>query len=66
VTALSTESLQNKQVRDVVDLGETVPALRIVSATNSTTSTTITIRGLAQGNPDPTFSPKVGLYVDVV
>jgi len=66
VTAISTESLQNKQVRDVVDIGETVPALRIVSATNSTSSTTVTMRGLAQGNPDPSYSPKVGLYVDGV
>jgi hypothetical protein len=39
VTALTPESLQNK-AWNVVDIGEAVPNLVIVSATNSTNSTT--------------------------
>jgi len=66
VTALGAESLQNKQVRDVVDLGEVAPSLLVSSNTNTANGTSISIRGLAQGNPDPSFSPKVGLYVDGV
>jgi len=66
VTALGAEALQDKNVRDVVDLGETVPNLRIASGMASASALAVTIRGLAQANSDPAFSTKVGLYVDGV
>ena len=64
VTALGTEALQQKGVTDVVAIGETVPAVRITSNPGSPASTTITIRGMTQGNPEAAFQPKAGMYVD--
>jgi len=64
VTALSPESLTQKGVTDVVALGEAVPAVRITSNPGSPASTTITIRGLSQGNPEAAFQPRAGMYID--
>jgi iron complex outermembrane recepter protein len=66
VTALTSQALRESGVRTVVDLGQVVPNLRITANTGGTSSTTITLRGLQQGNPEAAFQPKVGLYVDGV
>ncbi|MFN8625227.1 MAG: TonB-dependent receptor [Candidatus Binatia bacterium] len=64
MTALGAGALQDRNIRDVTDLGEAVPALRIGSGMSSVSSLAVTIRGLAEGAPDPAFNTKVGLYVD--
>jgi iron complex outermembrane recepter protein len=64
VTAFTGESLQTKGVSNVVDLAAIVPNMRITDNPGTTSTTTISMRGLAQGNPSASFSPKVGLYVD--
>ncbi|MFN8625757.1 MAG: OmpA family protein [Candidatus Binatia bacterium] len=66
VTALTGEALESKGVGNVVDLAASVPNMRITSSPGSGSTTTIAIRGLVQANIDPSFSPKVGLYVDGV
>ena len=64
VTALSAETLQQRGVTNVVALGETAPNLAIRETPSTPSGTTISMRGLAQGNPNPVFQPRVGLYVD--
>jgi iron complex outermembrane receptor protein len=66
VTALSSQALEQSSVKTVVDLGQMAPNLRITSNTGSTSSTTITLRGTNQANPEAALQPKVGLYVDGV
>ncbi len=66
VTALTSEALEQKGVADVVDLGQAAPNVRIVSNPGSPASTTISMRGVAQGDPQVALNPKVGLYVDGV
>ncbi|MBP1685265.1 MAG: TonB-dependent receptor, partial [Deltaproteobacteria bacterium] len=64
VTALTAQALEARGVGNVVELAASVPNLRIVGSVGSSSTTAISMRGLAQGNIDPSFSPKVGLYVD--
>jgi iron complex outermembrane receptor protein len=64
VTALTSEALEEKGVTNVVDLGQAVPNVRIVSNPGSPASTTISIRGLTQGDPNAALDPAVGMYVD--
>ncbi len=64
VTALSSEALEEKGVTNVVDLGQAVPNVRIVSNIGSPASTTVSIRGLTQGDPNAALQPAVGMYVD--
>ncbi len=66
VTALTSDTLEQKNVTDVVDLGQAAPNVRIVSNPGSPASTTITMRGITQGDPQVALNPKVGLYVDGV
>lgn len=66
VTALSGETLTQKGVSDVIDLGEAVPNVRISVSPGSPSATTITMRGLAQGDPAETVQPAVGMYIDGV
>lgn len=66
VTAVTSEALQQKGITDVVDLGEAVPNLRITSNPGSPASTTVTMRGITQGDPEVALQPKVGMYVDGV
>lgn len=64
ITAITGETLKEKGVNDVVDLGQAVPNLRITSNPGSPASTTITMRGVTQGDPEVSLQPKVGMYVD--
>lgn len=66
VTALTGSTLEQKGVTDVIDLGEAVPNVRITMSPGSSSATTVTIRGLAQGDPSETVQPAVGLYIDGV
>jgi iron complex outermembrane receptor protein len=64
VTALTGAVLVQKGVASVLDLGETVPNVAISTNPASTASTTISMRGLTQADPNATLQPSVGLYVD--
>jgi iron complex outermembrane recepter protein len=64
VSALTSEAMQQKGVASIADMGTAVPNLRVTSSPVSSNILTASIRGLAQGNPQTAFAPKVGIYVD--
>ncbi|MFN8625691.1 MAG: OmpA family protein [Candidatus Binatia bacterium] len=64
VTALTSEALQNKGVTNIADVGTAAPNVRITGSPVSNNILTASIRGLAQGNPQTAFAPKVGIYID--
>ena len=66
ITALTGATLAQKGVSDVINLGEAVPNVRITMSPGSSSATTITMRGLAQGDPSETVQPAVGMYIDGV
>ena len=66
ITALTGATLAQKGVSDVIGLGEAVPNVRITMSPGSSSATTITMRGLAQGDPSETVQPAVGMYIDGV
>ncbi|MFN8624743.1 MAG: TonB-dependent receptor [Candidatus Binatia bacterium] len=66
ITALGSENLEQKGVRDIVDIGQAVPNLRVAAGTGSTSSTIVSLRGLGIANPNISFQSPVGLYVDGV
>lgn len=66
VTALTSEKLEEKGVANVADLGQSAPNVRITTNPGSPASTTISMRGLTQGDPNAALDPAVGMYVDGV
>ncbi|MFN8627005.1 MAG: TonB-dependent receptor [Candidatus Binatia bacterium] len=66
VTALTDTALLANAVSAVVDLGTVVPNMRIADSAGTSSATTVAIRGLFQANTDPSFSQKVGMYLDGV
>ncbi|MFN8627011.1 MAG: TonB-dependent receptor plug domain-containing protein [Candidatus Binatia bacterium] len=64
VTAFNGDALLAQGVSNVVDLSAVVPNMRITANPGSSSTTTVAIRGLVQSNLDPSFSPKVGFYID--
>jgi len=66
VTAISGTSLEQKGIGDVVGLGEAVPNLVLHTGTGTTSSITVSMRGMGVGDPNPALSSTVGLYIDGV
>jgi iron complex outermembrane receptor protein len=64
VTALSAGQLENWNVTNIVDLGLVSPNRHIQPNAGSPSSTTISMRGLQQSDPESAFQSSVGLYVD--
>ena len=66
VTALSAESLSEKSVVNVQDLGRLAPSLDIRAGGGSQTQSFIFIRGIGQASDNPALEPGVAIYVDDV
>jgi len=64
VTAITGDTLHEKNVGNVIDLIQAVPNLRVNVTTGSTSSIIIGMRGLSLGDNVLTLQPPVGLYVD--
>ncbi len=64
VTALSAESLERLNVKNLGDLQGNVPSLTIYAARGSNTTLTTFIRGVGQADPLWGVDPGVGIYLD--
>ena len=65
VSVTSGETLENAQIRDVLDLQSVTPSLR-VSQLQSASSTTFIIRGFGNGDNNFGIEPSVGVFIDGV
>ncbi len=65
VSVTSGETLQNAQIRDVLDLQTVTPSLRVSQLQTSSASTFI-IRGFGNGDNNFGIEPSVGVFIDGV
>ncbi|KWV90726.1 TonB-dependent receptor [Erythrobacter sp. YT30] len=65
VSVTSNETLENAQIRDVLDLQTVTPSLRVSQLQTSSASTFI-IRGFGNGDNNFGVEPSVGVFVDGV
>ena len=65
VSVTSGETLQQAQIRDVLDLQTVAPSLRVSQLQNSSSSTFI-IRGFGNGDNNFGIEPSVGVFIDGV
>ena len=66
ITALSSETIEEKQIANVADVGSVAPNLHIHSNSGGKSGVTISMRGVSTTDPIITLQPTVGLYVDGV
>jgi len=66
VTALTTGDIDAREVRRLDELDGLVPSLSFDRAIGNSNSARISIRGIAEGDPNPAVDPAVGVYVDGV
>ncbi len=65
VSVTSGETLEQAQIRDVLDLQTVAPSLRVSQLQNSSTATFI-IRGFGNGDNNFGIEPSVGVFIDGV
>ena len=65
VSVTTGETIENAQIRDVLDLQTVVPSLR-VSQLQSASATTFIIRGFGNGDNNFGIEPSVGVFIDGV
>ncbi|MCR2833228.1 TonB-dependent receptor [Parerythrobacter lacustris] len=65
VAVTSAETLENAQIRDILDLQTVTPSLRVSQLQNSS-STTFIIRGFGNGDNNFGIEPSVGVFIDGV
>ncbi|HSM52995.1 MAG TPA: TonB-dependent receptor plug domain-containing protein, partial [Erythrobacter sp.] len=65
VSVTSGETLEQAQIRDVLDLQTVAPSLRVSQLQNSSSSTFI-IRGFGNGDNNFGIEPSVGVFIDGV
>ena len=65
VSVTSGETLENAQIRDVLDLQSVTPSLR-VSQLQTASASTFIIRGFGNGDNNFGIEPSVGVFVDGV
>ena len=65
VSVTSAATIEQAQIRDLIDLQSVVPSLRVNQNQNSG-STTFTIRGFGNGANNPGIEPSVGVFIDGV
>lgn len=65
VSVTTGEAIQQSQVRDLLDLQNLVPSLRVSQNQNSA-ATTFIIRGFGNGANNPGIEPAVGVFIDGV
>ena len=65
VTVTTAETIEQAEIRDVLDLQSVVPSLRVSQLQNSN-QTTFIIRGFGNGANNPGIEPSVAVFVDGV
>ncbi|MFN0045188.1 MAG: TonB-dependent receptor [Sphingorhabdus sp.] len=65
VSVTSGETIEQAQIRDILDLKTVVPSLRVSQLQNSSSSTFI-IRGFGNGDNNFGIEPSVGVFIDGV
>ena len=65
VTVTSAETIEQAQIRDLIDLQSLVPSLRVQQNQNSG-ATNFIIRGFGNGSNNPGIEPSVGVFIDGV
>ena len=65
VSVTSAETIEEAQIRDLIDLQSVVPSLRVQQSNNSG-ATNFFIRGFGNGANNPGIEPSVGVFVDGV
>jgi iron complex outermembrane recepter protein len=66
VTAISEQSLQNRQMTQLVDIMTTIPNLHASNNIGQGSATTVFIRGVGETESIVTIDPPVGFYIDDV
>lgn len=66
LTAVTESSIQDLDIKNVVDLAGISPNVLFVETPSNNTAATIAIRGAVTINPAATWEPTVGLYLDGV
>jgi iron complex outermembrane receptor protein len=66
ITALGSDELEQRSLRNLRSLTETIPNLRIGEAGLGRSSAALFIRGMGQASNIATQDPRVGLYIDGV
>lgn len=66
VSAFTAETLQQRQVVNVADMGAQVPGILVTGGQGISTIARIVLRGVGQENGGALFDPAVGVYVDNV
>lgn len=66
VTALTSETLEERQVTNVLESSSQIPGIVITPATGTSNGARIVLRGAGQEQSGINFDPAVGIYVDNV
>lgn len=66
VTAIGHEMLEQSGVRNLIDLRQVTPNLRIGSGQSQSSGTSAAIRGIGTGSDNPGFEAAVGIFIDGV
>ncbi|MBA6412885.1 TonB-dependent receptor [Parahaliea sp. F7430] len=66
ITAFGASELEQRGIKDLTDIGTTVPNVKIATLPSNTLKATIAIRGSVTSNPSITWEPTVGMYLDGV
>lgn len=64
ITAFGQEELEQKGIRDLVDIGTFVPNVKVAPLPSNTAKATVAIRGSVTANPGIYWEPTVGIYLD--
>lgn len=64
ITAFGQHALEQKGVRDLVDLGTFAPNVKVAPLPSNTAKATVAIRGSVTSNPGIYWEPTVGIYLD--
>ena len=64
ITAFGQNELEQKGVRDLVDLGTFAPNVKVAPLPSNTAKATVAIRGSVTSNPAIYWEPTVGIYLD--
>ena len=65
VAVTTAQSIEQSQVRDLIDLQTLVPSLKVAQQ-QASSATTFIIRGFGNGSNNPGIEPSVGVFIDNV
>ncbi|HBX71747.1 MAG TPA: hypothetical protein DEG86_02060, partial [Halieaceae bacterium] len=64
ITAFGQYELEQRGIRDLVDLGTIAPNVKVAPLPSNTAKATVAIRGSVTSNPGIYWEPTVGIYLD--